>query len=143
MYALEAETSLPQQTPGHKERPVELDGAPDAPAYARSQSSFLSPLNRTQADFRDVANRDVGIFVPGSVTAPGLTPESPTVPGFDAGYHAGAFATLPRGTFANGVSVHANVAPCYAVAGACVYFVSGESEGAGMAAWEGPLVQGR
>ena len=85
-------------------------------------------LGGSQADFRLVASTDVGISVPGAVTALGLTPESPTTPGLDGGYHASAFATLPGGTLADGASVYVNVALRYAQAGAYVYFVSGEAK---------------
>ena len=85
-------------------------------------------LGGTQADFRLIASPDVGISVPGAVTALGLTPESPTTPGLDGGYHASASATLPGGTLANGASVYINVALRYQQAGAYVYFVSGEAK---------------
>jgi hypothetical protein len=85
-------------------------------------------LGGTQADFRLIASPDVGISVPGAVTALGLTPESTTGPGLDGGYHASGAVTLPGGTLANGAAVYVNVAMRYAQAGAYVYFVSGEAK---------------
>lgn len=102
----------------------------------RIRVSDLTTLNSpgyalagTQADFRLVVSSDVGISVPGAVTALGLIPEPPpTGLPQKGGYNASARASLPGGTLADGASVYINVAMEYKQAGAYRYFVVGEGK---------------